>query len=225
MIKKNSGFSLVEIMVVVGIMSIVGYFAKDLFHSLVNGQKVTEQKINFVDFSNGIESAIIPEKCSLVMKNNSNAVIALALPNNLTTGTNLLTGSAKINITALYKGSTLITSVDASVEKGLKVTSIWLEDAVYDGEQIQVDRSTSPATESTLKVFISTLYIQLTLSPSGTKQIVYPIRLKTDSLGNVLSCGNVNFRTATEQLEKSLEQTCTNLGWTYNASLTPKCHQ
>ena len=221
---KDAGFSFIELMVVAGLLSISAYFGMSFFGSMTKSGKSSEQNFGITDFTRDIESSITPEKCSLVMKDSANAPIALSFPVGMTLGTNLFSGNSRLSIQSLFKNNTLLTSINADAAKGAKVSAIWLEDAVFDGDQIDVDRTVSPVIESTVKVFNATLFIQLTLGQGKSTTFNYSLRLKADpATGIISSCGLVNHRTAAEELEKSLQINCANLGRVYNALSTPKC--
>ena len=66
--------------------------------------------------------------------------------------------------------------------------------------------------------------IQLTLTQRKSTIFNFFLHPKADPATGIISfCGLVNHRTAAEELEKSLQINCANLGRVYNALSTPKC--
>ena len=199
----RNGFTLVEILVAVGLASVVGLGILSFIQSQQKATSSITKNIEFNSLVNEIEMYLMqPETCATLFTG-----VSINLPSPVPVLPYTMTESQKIKIPVLsYRGSVL--AEVGKAKNGLQATRI-------EFDQI-LDNTLPPVGVNTQVILRFTLAANKTGENIGSQSRLkyFPIVMEVSPANTVASCASST---------NSLMSICMSLGGTFDSSATPPC--
>ncbi len=167
--KRSKGFSLLEILVAMALLSVLAVAFITFLNNASKGQKNVQNAVDFDIIKSGLTLVTSTKACDNAFRNADNTKIKFTFTGTPTLGSDILTGP--LSVAKIFHGNTTIAELGASVGGGMNLEKMAFTSAVYNG--IQREGSVD------YKVFTTTLALEAKKQDGSLGAIVLKAPLYT----------------------------------------------